>query len=523
MAGVLTVASTLAQNAPALTTRGNEVVTMSVLRDLNLLTAALTVHPASLTVTAGQVVVSVGISGTIPPNHLIQLHFLNSSTGVLTKNVDFDPSEANTVSNTGIRIWTRTISTIDISGTFLVGSTVFSEVSPYPEAPDVENASAGVTEQFGHRIVGQFTVIAPVVESNTSISWVTPFAANSYWKTPINQSTAFYADPATDIATQQIRAQPNKVFCNVGRFINWIWLASNTDPFITINVSAQYITSSQPFRAGTVTLRCPTNAFPDPGYNGGTQPVGQQWRLQEGVQNDKHFMVVSPDRTFVDEFWYTHNTVPTTLPPTGEYRAVAWVRVPLTSGDGLNIQGTYSQLQGKGYDNSDWAGSTLGWSATKAYGGTQIGGLIRAGDLTGSEATMPEHVWTAALPSSILRFNAARTENGFNYIYPPASRPDTAGGSGGAQKIPHGMRFALLPSFDVASLSTVAGRKFAYAAKKYGIMIVDVANGGGFACNGDYQLGSADINAFQAAAADRTIIGNNLVYCRVADEPYQYN
>lgn len=473
----------------------------------------ITVYPAVVSTTPGFVQVTIRIAGTIPAGNRIMLHLYDPVNQETFLNADFDPTDPST-DNGGITEWAKTIDTGAISGTRSVGTMVFSNSPPYAALTNVV-AGPGVFAEGSRLKVGTFDV-NPVVTPST-VSWLEPFAANSYWKTPLPAGTT-YADPATDLRTQVTRALPNKVFCNQGRFIGWLYKATDSDPFVTINVSAEHI-GATPTRAGNVTLRLPTNAHPDPGYNGGTQPVGEEWRLQAGVQNDKHMVIISPDGSYADEFWYAHNTNPTNL-SAGQYRAVAWVRVPLLTGDGLNIQGYNSQNAGKGWDNSDWAGSTLGWSCTKAYGGTGMGGIIRAGDLTGSLTTMPEHVMTAALPDNILRHSSSQQQNGFGFIFPPASRPDFAGGTGANQKIPHGMRFALPPSFNIDALTTTAGKKFAYAAKKYGIMIVDVANGGGFACNGDYNYAKADIDAFQAAASDRTVIGNNLVWARVPGEAY---
>lgn len=246
-----------------------------------------------------------------------------------------------------------------------------------------------------------------------------PFAADSPWNAPI-PANATYRD--SDPRTKMLRSA-GAFGVNSSQWTIWVWHAKETDPLVTVNVSVHNLTTSGNANAGNVTIRMPANAHADPA-------------------NDAHMTVIDPDGKHAHEFWYVKVR-------NGKFTAVSYAKVPL-DGSGVNISGYAAH-------NSNY--ETFGWGATRAYGGSQLGGLIRKGEATQGAI---EHAIAVAIPAKYL---------GGRAVWPATSddqSPDYAG------VIPMGTRFAIPPSVDVESLGlSPAHLRLARALQKYGLIVVD--------------------------------------------------
>src|SRR5690606_31638440 len=102
---------------------------------------------------------------------------------------------------------------------------------------------------------------------------------------------------------------------------------------------------------------------------------------------------------------------------------------------------------------------TYGWGATRAYGGSQLGGLIREGEATRGPI---EHAIAVAIPARNL---------GGRAVWPATSDDQTSDYAG---SIPMGSRFAIPPNVDLDSLGlSPAYLRLARALQKYGLIVVD--------------------------------------------------
>lgn len=246
-----------------------------------------------------------------------------------------------------------------------------------------------------------------------------PFASDSPWNQPI-PANATYRE--SDPRTKSLRSA-GAFGVNSSQWTIWVWHAKESDPLQTINVSVRHLTSSGSANEGNVTIRMPSNAHPDPA-------------------NDSHMTVIDPDGKHAHEFWYVKKR-------DGRWTAVSYAKVPL-DGSGVNISGYASH-------NSNYL--TYGWGATRAYGGSQIGGLIRKGEATSGSI---DHAIAVAIPAKYL---------GGRAVWPATSddqSPDYAG------VIPMGTRFAIPPSVNVEALGlSPAHLRLARALQKYGLIVVD--------------------------------------------------
>lgn len=247
-----------------------------------------------------------------------------------------------------------------------------------------------------------------------------PFAADSPWNAPIPVTATYRAN---DPRTTAIRST-GAFGTNTRQWTIWVWKAEASDPSVTIDVSVRNLSGAGgDANAGTVQLALPPGAHPDPA-------------------NDSHMVVVDPDRRHAHEFWYAKKS------GTG-YTAVSYAKVPL-DGSGVDISGYASH-------NSEYL--TYGWGATRAYGGSSLGGLIRKGELTGGPI---EHAIAVAIPARYL---------GGRAVWPATSDDQSSDYAG---NIPMGTRFAIPPEVKVESLGlSPAHERLARALQRYGAIVVD--------------------------------------------------
>lgn len=284
-----------------------------------------------------------------------------------------------------------------------------------------------------------------------------PFAATSPWNTPI-AATARFVD---DARTARLRAGGD-IQCNATQWTIPVYRATSSDPLETISVA-----DPSGGRQGRVTLQAPAGAVAD-------------------VQDDAHLIVISADGKTSHEFWWVRGRV-------GSRTAWSYVEVPLAgSGVGFNGPGV------PGY----WSTSvkSYGWGAIRAYGGSGLGGLIRAGELTTDVA--PYSALALSIDKSILMHPA----DGKTFGSAIAVKDDTSMGYSG--NVLMGTRFGLPPTFDSSRLSPAA-RRLAKRLQAYGAYVVDQSTGTRFGT--ELTQAKADGAACNAIPlAERNLIRDNL-------------
>lgn len=311
-----------------------------------------------------------------------------------------------------------------------------------------------------------------------------PFAASSPWNTRI-PTNATYA-PASDVRVSRFRGHGSPINVATDWYTQWVWYAKPTDPLVTFHVSplTHDKLKNDPYwianaRAGNVTIRMPSHARPDPGRNDGVRDT--YWTDVD--EKDAHITVIDPDGKTAHEFWHAEKDA-----VTGAYKAVSYARVPL-DGQGVNMAGEGTEALIGSYWNPDFV--TYGWGPARAYGGSSLGGLIRAGEVTGGAMN---HALALLLPFELLG-NAPN-----NIPLWPATRTEFHESYQGTTIL--GTRFAIPRNVSIESLglTTAAGRTLARALQEYGAYVVDSAES--INLNADGVAAQADGAALRAAAGD---------------------
>jgi hypothetical protein len=260
-----------------------------------------------------------------------------------------------------------------------------------------------------------------------------PFRSDSVWNLPIGKS-ATYAD-TTDPATRDfIGTSVNGV--NITTWANWesyshpITLASTSDPWATVT---DYNGS---WRSGTYYI--PATAA----IAGGS---------------DKHMHIINPARTFIDEAWDT------TRQSTTAYRVGRHHKIDLY-GNGTGPQ-----------------------NGVRAYGGSAIGGLIRAWETTSTHPKYTgkiQHPLAVAVDRAQLYYSGGTSgydANGYGtakgYVW-PATEQDWGSETTYKGQVPMGAYFAIPPSVDINALGlTAEGKMVAQALQDYGAYVTDATSG----------------------------------------------
>ncbi len=265
-----------------------------------------------------------------------------------------------------------------------------------------------------------------------------PFSQSSPWNWPIG-SGASYAS-SSDPRVVAARRTDIGINANSGSWSIPVYYASASDPVQTVWVSPP----SGSFRAGTVSIRMPANAQAAlPAWNSG-------W-------TDAHLVILDPDGRYSHEFWQMRQTGANT------WQAASYAKVDL-AGSGVGYSGHGST------DPNLWPWPSyynehpdnLGWGATRAYGGSSLGGLIRQGEI---DAGVIRHVLAVALNRSQLKDPAVW----------PASKSDGQYPAGGA--VPMGSLLAIPKSVNIDALGLSPPIKtIARALQDYGAYVVDMAD-----------------------------------------------
>ncbi|NMO15779.1 hypothetical protein HPC49_03475 [Pyxidicoccus fallax] len=256
-----------------------------------------------------------------------------------------------------------------------------------------------------------------------------PFRSDSVWNLPIGKG-ALYADttdPATrDFIATSIGGMTINAWANWDQYSHPITLASSSDPWATVT---DYNDSS---RSGAYNI--PASA---------TIATG----------SDKHMHIIHPTRRYIDEAWDT-----TRLSSTS-YRVGRHHRIDLY-GSGLGPQ-----------------------NGVRAYGGSAVGGLIRAWETTPTHPNYTgkiQHALAVAIDRVQLYYSSGWSgydANGYGtakgYVW-PATEQDWGSESTYKGQVPMGAYFAIPPSVDInAQGLTAEGRMVAQALQDFGAYVTD--------------------------------------------------
>ncbi|WP_224365345.1 hypothetical protein [Hyalangium versicolor] len=272
-----------------------------------------------------------------------------------------------------------------------------------------------------------------VYTQGTRDATLQPFRSNSVWNLPIGQG-ATYAD-TTDLATRDFLATSlNGV--NITAWANWnqyshpITSASNTDPWATVT---DYNDSSR------------SSAYSVPATA----------TIADG--SDKHMHIITPSRTHLDEAWATTR------------------------------QSTTAYTVGR-HHRIDLYGSGLGPQAgVRAYGGSAVGGLIRAWETTPTHPKYTgkiQHALAVAVDRTQLYYSSGWSgydSSGYGtakgYVW-PATEQDWNSETTYKGHVPMGSYFAIPPSVDInAQGLTAEGKMVAQALQDFGAYVTDATVG----------------------------------------------
>jgi len=260
-----------------------------------------------------------------------------------------------------------------------------------------------------------------------------PFASDSPWNMPIGTEAQFEAatDPATaDLLATNLRGVTINVWMNAEEFSHPIALAEATDPLATMT---DYNDETR-----SASYRIPANAV-----------------IAAGT--DRHMHVINPQRTHIDEAWDV-TRISATAYTCGRHE--------------------YVDLYGNGIGPQN---------GTRAYGGSAIGGLIRAWEVD------PQHPdYTGAIRHALAisldyeQFYYSSGQSGYDaqgygtalgYVW-PATEQDWNSENTYRGHIPMGAYFAIPPGVDITKLGlTPEGLMIARAAQDYGVYVVDHSDG----------------------------------------------
>ncbi|MCP3097267.1 hypothetical protein LZ198_00105 [Myxococcus sp. K15C18031901] len=272
-----------------------------------------------------------------------------------------------------------------------------------------------------------------VYTQGTRDATLQPFRSNSVWNLPIGQG-ATYAD-TTDLATKDFLATSlNGItltsWANWNQYSHPVSFAADTDPWATVT---DYNDSSR----------------------NGAYYVPATAVIADG--SDKHMHVINPQKTYLDEAWATTRQS-TTAYSVGRHHTI------------------------------DLYGSGLGPRAgVRAYGGSAVGGLIRAWETTSTHPSYTgkiQHAIALAVDRAQLYYSGGWSgydSSGYGtakgYVW-PATEQDWGSESTYKGHVSMGAYFAIPPSVDInAQGLTAEGKMVAQALQDFGAYITDATVG----------------------------------------------
>lgn len=351
-------------------------------------------------------------------------------------------------------------------------------------------------------------------------------AANIFLK-PLNITSPWRRTIASDARTYSAASDPRAVavrsispIIKCGRWGGMVFQATDADPMVT-----WIIADPSGGNQYTWSFREPTNAYPDIG-NGATT---SKWAQPSGGDRDAHMTVywaTFPGGTFPSvggnvtlpagptwfEVWYGYKDA------TGQRRAVAAVMYNNSEQGiyfvGQNLTALGGMFAGR-YNHPKVR--TAGWFATRAYGGANVGGLIRAGEIIGTGGVVDHAIAYLNHPNQMaygrgINGTAAAVRQGITCY--PASKddnsPNYAGKAGNTTLPDMGTCFSLPPSFNVEAQAWTEGvKRLARGIQTYGMYIMDESLGPGL--QGDGAAAQADCDHLSANIAQVRAMWANLV------------
>lgn len=272
-----------------------------------------------------------------------------------------------------------------------------------------------------------------VYTQGTRDATLQPFRSNSVWNLPIGQGATYAdtTDPATrDFIATSLQGVSITTWANWNEYSHPITFASASDPRATVT---DYNDAS---RSGIYNVPA-------------TAPIA--------LGSDKHMHIINPARSHIDEAWATTRQSPTA------YRVGRHHRIDLY-GTGLGPQ-----------------------AGVRAYGGSAVGGLIRAWETTPTHAKYTgkiQHALAVAVDRVQLYYSSGWSgydATGYGtakgYVW-PATEQDWGSETTYKGQVPMGAYFAIPPSVDINALGlTAEGRMVAQALQDFGAYVTDATGG----------------------------------------------
>jgi hypothetical protein len=257
-----------------------------------------------------------------------------------------------------------------------------------------------------------------------------PFQSHSPWNVPISKTAAYESSTSacsTGFHHISNTGGPGYVYMSAATDSHPVYAARSTDPWATIfwNPTITHKTGI------AAVIRIPTNAEPAAASSSGS--------------TDARIDVIDPAGRFVSEMW----------------KAVK------------NKDGSWTVV---GYDVNDIFGQGILQGGTRAYGGSNLGGLIRHGELNGSlqwpsQSSLIEHSITHAIAMAIPKQWQNNT-----WVWPSDSNDDDGTPNPIYQGVvPMGQFTAIPSSISITSLGlkTMQGVELGFALQNYGAYLVD--------------------------------------------------
>jgi hypothetical protein len=323
--------------------------------------------------------------------------------------------------------------------------------------------------------------VDPSLDAGTSASdrrvidkTLLPFASTSPWRLGVAQTATFA--PADDPRNLEIARVDGggQAWMNRDQYSHPVAAASASDPVATVTDSFHSVRSI---------------------------PAGGVWKEQVpaaariAAGTDRHMHVLTPDGQYVQEHFGVTRVSAT------EYTTKRRHLVSL-EGSGIGPQ-----------------------NGTRAYGGSAIGGLIRAWEVDPSHPSYTgsiEHPLAIALRLNQLYYSGVRWKDDGNggtynrhgyglaqgYVW-PATEQDSASYKNYSGDIPMGSYFAIPPEVDLTrlGLKTPQALMLAQAAQDYGVYVTDASGASTFYLEDD---GGAATKAFRSALIGPSYDGKDL-------------
>lgn len=384
---------------------------------------------------------------------------------------------------------------IDVHGyvSNLLGNSAVTTLMPdgvHPNEATYTNIATFIASQLNAMRV------APAPAPGTKSKAIRPFADNSPWNIRIDQIIAAggVVQAANHPRAVVIRNSPYKLTCAGATFTIRKYIATGVEPKVTF-----YVADPGGGRAGTITnVPLASGWYPDPGRWNGT--ASDPWNIAGG--GDAHLSIVeqtTTSRTYTNpegrvinipaNTWISHDfwQARKDYANGGRYAATSYTLTLLEGagprvGYGIGQTGDTLFLPPPNGTNGPHQSPEvygLGWGSQRAYGGSGLGGLIVAGEVSAPNGVI-DHAGAILVDTSLLRPpTSARPPY-------PAYKRDNADhngvwlnqiGVGAANGLDTGDRLTFARGTTKASLNVTsqAGSRVFDMIYNYGLIIIDQA------------------------------------------------